>query len=57
MRYPFSAVDVKVEIVERKWTMRVLYEMAGREAMNFSEFQRIVGSPPPTSKCLKRLAR
>lgn len=46
---------MKIDILARKGTMRVLCALADRGEMNFTEFRRLVGSPTTTSKCLQSL--
>jgi DNA-binding HxlR family transcriptional regulator len=51
----FSRGSLKIDILARKGTMRVLCALADRGAMSFTEFRRLVGSPTTTSKCLRGL--
>ena len=46
---------MKVDIIARKGSMRIMHAIAEQETMNFSEFRRLVGSPTTTSKCLRGL--
>ena len=47
---------MKIDALAKRGTMRVLYALAEKgEAMNFTEFRRLVGSPTTTSGCLRGL--
>ena len=47
---------MKIDIIARRGTMRILCALAEKgEAMNFTEFKRLVGSPTTTSRCLQSL--
>jgi len=54
----FSGGSLKIDILAKRGTMRILYTLAEKgEAMNFTEFKRLVGSPTTTSSCLQDLVR
>lgn len=46
---------MKIDILARKGTMRVLCALADQGAMSFTGFRQLVGSPTTTSKCLRGL--
>ena len=47
---------MKIDALAKRGTMRILCALAERgEAMNFTEFKRLVGSPTTTSRCLQGL--
>jgi len=51
----FSRGSLKIDIIARRGTMRILCALADKGAMNFTEFKRLVGSPTTTSSCLRGL--
>jgi len=52
----FSRGSLKIDALAKRGTMRILYTLAEKgEAMNFTEFRRLVGSPTTTSMCLQSL--
>ena len=54
----FSRGSLKLDALAKRGTMGILYALAEKgEAMNFTEFKRLVGSPTTTSRCLHELAQ
>ena len=49
---------MKLDDLAKRGMMKILYALAEKgEAMNFSEFKNLVGSPTTTSNCLRSLVQ
>ena len=49
---------MKLDVLAKRGMMKILYALVEKgEAMNFTEFKMLVGSPTTTSNCLRSLVQ